>query len=80
MVIEDPPTIMQDLDLVAAQAGRSTSMEEPGVVLTELAHPEGEALPPIDAQVPVLPREVRADHVSQHPLGPIECTGLFHQV
>jgi hypothetical protein len=54
MVIEDPPTIMQDLDLVAAQAGRSTSMKEPGVVLTELAHPEGEALPPVDAQVPVL--------------------------
>jgi hypothetical protein len=29
-------------------------MKEPGVVLTELAHPEGEALPPVDAQVPVL--------------------------
>jgi hypothetical protein len=81
MIIKGAPLIIQDPNLVKPKARGRTCMEEPGVVvLAKLAHPEGEALLPLDAQAIVLMGKVHANQVAEKPFRSRERAGFLNQV
>ena len=80
MVVEGSPALVQHTDLIFPKTRRRVGVEELGVVLPQTAEPVGESLPPVYAELLVLPREVSPDKVSKQVLGRQEWADLLHKV